>query len=138
MVLIFQIYSSRELEETLNKIREILSDDKHDWDQRTNAVNFLSDFKCGWLYFLIYGWLHILKMLFFAITLTILKGSFILHFKTMSFHVSNHFGISFKQVFFKGLKYSFVDIWVEAFLKALVIVGFFSISLKLHTLQVNC
>uniref|UniRef100_A0A670ZFG4 Cytoplasmic linker associated protein 2 n=1 Tax=Pseudonaja textilis TaxID=8673 RepID=A0A670ZFG4_PSETE len=28
-----QIYSSRELEETLNKIREILSDDKHDWDQ---------------------------------------------------------------------------------------------------------
>ncbi|XP_075442422.1 CLIP-associating protein 2 isoform X12 [Ascaphus truei] len=33
-----QIYSSRELEETLNKIREILSDDKHDWDQRANAV----------------------------------------------------------------------------------------------------
>ncbi|XP_063160189.1 CLIP-associating protein 2 isoform X16 [Candoia aspera] len=33
-----QIYSSRELEETLNKIREILSDDKHDWDQRTNAL----------------------------------------------------------------------------------------------------
>ncbi|XP_055140478.1 CLIP-associating protein 2 isoform X43 [Symphalangus syndactylus] len=33
-----QIYSSRELEETLNKIREILSDDKHDWDQRANAL----------------------------------------------------------------------------------------------------
>uniref|UniRef100_A0A674KGG6 TOG domain-containing protein n=1 Tax=Terrapene triunguis TaxID=2587831 RepID=A0A674KGG6_9SAUR len=33
-----QIYSSRELEETLNKIREILSDDKHDWDQRASAV----------------------------------------------------------------------------------------------------
>ncbi|XP_019364485.1 PREDICTED: CLIP-associating protein 2 isoform X6 [Gavialis gangeticus] len=33
-----QIYSSRELEETLNKIREILSDDKHDWDQRTIAL----------------------------------------------------------------------------------------------------
>uniref|UniRef100_A0A8C4LFR0 Cytoplasmic linker associated protein 2 n=1 Tax=Equus asinus asinus TaxID=83772 RepID=A0A8C4LFR0_EQUAS len=32
------IYSSRELEETLNKIREILSDDKHDWDQRANAL----------------------------------------------------------------------------------------------------
>uniref|UniRef100_A0A8C0QSF9 Cytoplasmic linker associated protein 2 n=1 Tax=Chelonoidis abingdonii TaxID=106734 RepID=A0A8C0QSF9_CHEAB len=35
-----QIYSSRELEETLNKIREILSDDKHDWDQRASAVYF--------------------------------------------------------------------------------------------------
>nr|XP_056713885.1 CLIP-associating protein 2 isoform X6 [Euleptes europaea] len=33
-----QIYSSRELEETLNKIREILSDDKHDWDQRAVAL----------------------------------------------------------------------------------------------------
>ncbi|XP_051791839.1 CLIP-associating protein 2 isoform X23 [Erpetoichthys calabaricus] len=33
-----QIYSSRELEENLNKIREILSDDKHDWDQRVNAL----------------------------------------------------------------------------------------------------
>uniref|UniRef100_A0A8C0I721 Cytoplasmic linker associated protein 2 n=1 Tax=Balaenoptera musculus TaxID=9771 RepID=A0A8C0I721_BALMU len=36
--LFFKIYSSRELEETLNKIREILSDDKHDWDQRANAL----------------------------------------------------------------------------------------------------
>ncbi|MBN3325941.1 CLAP2 protein, partial [Atractosteus spatula] len=33
-----QIYSSRDLEENLNKIREILSDDKHDWDQRANAL----------------------------------------------------------------------------------------------------
>lgn len=33
-----QIYSGRELEETLNRIREILSDDKHDWDQRANAL----------------------------------------------------------------------------------------------------
>uniref|UniRef100_A0A8D0L7A1 Cytoplasmic linker associated protein 2 n=1 Tax=Sphenodon punctatus TaxID=8508 RepID=A0A8D0L7A1_SPHPU len=33
-----QIYSSRELEETLNKIKEILSDDKHDWNQRANAL----------------------------------------------------------------------------------------------------
>ncbi|XP_051879788.1 CLIP-associating protein 2 isoform X12 [Pristis pectinata] len=33
-----QIFSNRELEETLNKIREILSDDKHDWDQRANAL----------------------------------------------------------------------------------------------------
>uniref|UniRef100_A0A2D4GSY8 Uncharacterized protein n=1 Tax=Micrurus corallinus TaxID=54390 RepID=A0A2D4GSY8_MICCO len=39
-----QIYSSRELEETLNKIREILSDDKHDWDQRTNAVHLFFKF----------------------------------------------------------------------------------------------
>lgn len=110
MVLIFQIYSSRELEETLNKIREILSDDKHDWDQRTNAVNFLSDFKCGWVVFSNMWVTAYFKMLFLAVTLTILKGSFILHFKTMSFHVSNHFGISFKQVFFEGLKYIFVDI----------------------------
>ncbi|XP_078254408.1 CLIP-associating protein 2 isoform X7 [Rhinoraja longicauda] len=33
-----QIFSNRELEETLNKIREILSDDKHDWDQRAIAL----------------------------------------------------------------------------------------------------
>ncbi|XP_057683935.1 CLIP-associating protein 2 isoform X5 [Corythoichthys intestinalis] len=33
-----QIYSSRDLEENLNKIREICSDDKHDWDQRANAM----------------------------------------------------------------------------------------------------
>ncbi|XP_066546927.1 CLIP-associating protein 2 isoform X30 [Amia ocellicauda] len=33
-----QIYSARDLEDNLNKIREILSDDKHDWDQRTVAL----------------------------------------------------------------------------------------------------
>ncbi|KAG9355551.1 hypothetical protein JZ751_000389 [Albula glossodonta] len=33
-----QIYSTRDLEDNLNKIREVLSDDKHDWDQRTNAL----------------------------------------------------------------------------------------------------
>ncbi|XP_076865040.1 CLIP-associating protein 2 isoform X29 [Brachyhypopomus gauderio] len=33
-----QIYSARDLEDNLNKIREILSDDKHDWDQRTIAL----------------------------------------------------------------------------------------------------
>ncbi|MEQ2310743.1 CLIP-associating protein 2 [Ameca splendens] len=33
-----QIYSTRDLEDNLNKIREILSDDKHDWDQRCNAL----------------------------------------------------------------------------------------------------
>ncbi|XP_029104140.1 CLIP-associating protein 2 isoform X15 [Scleropages formosus] len=33
-----QIYSTRDLDDNLNKIREILSDDKHDWDQRTNAL----------------------------------------------------------------------------------------------------
>uniref|UniRef100_A0A286XQE9 Cytoplasmic linker associated protein 1 n=1 Tax=Cavia porcellus TaxID=10141 RepID=A0A286XQE9_CAVPO len=32
------IYSSRDLEESINKIREILSDDKHDWEQRVNAL----------------------------------------------------------------------------------------------------
>ncbi|KAG9335599.1 hypothetical protein JZ751_004364 [Albula glossodonta] len=33
-----QIYSTRDLEDNLNKIREVLSDDKHDWDQRANAL----------------------------------------------------------------------------------------------------
>ncbi|XP_048057651.1 CLIP-associating protein 2 isoform X41 [Megalobrama amblycephala] len=33
-----QIYSSRDLEDNLNKIREVLSDDKHDWDHRTSAL----------------------------------------------------------------------------------------------------
>ncbi|XP_047186195.1 CLIP-associating protein 2 isoform X47 [Scophthalmus maximus] len=33
-----QIYSSRDLEDNLNKIREICSDDKHDWDQRATAM----------------------------------------------------------------------------------------------------
>ncbi|XP_035241897.1 CLIP-associating protein 2-like isoform X39 [Anguilla anguilla] len=33
-----QIYSSRDLEDNLNKIREVLSDDKHDWDQRAIAL----------------------------------------------------------------------------------------------------
>uniref|UniRef100_A0A8C0FBR7 Cytoplasmic linker associated protein 1 n=1 Tax=Bubo bubo TaxID=30461 RepID=A0A8C0FBR7_BUBBB len=32
------IYSSRDLEESINKIREILSDDKHDWEQRVSAL----------------------------------------------------------------------------------------------------
>lgn len=34
-----QIYSTRDLEDNLNKIREVCSDDKHDWDQRANAVS---------------------------------------------------------------------------------------------------
>ncbi|KAJ8334822.1 hypothetical protein SKAU_G00404610 [Synaphobranchus kaupii] len=33
-----QIYSSRDLEDNLNKIREVLSDDKHDWDLRATAL----------------------------------------------------------------------------------------------------
>ncbi|XP_051520225.1 CLIP-associating protein 2-like isoform X27 [Myxocyprinus asiaticus] len=33
-----QIYSSRDLEDNLNKIREVLSDDKHDWDHRVSAL----------------------------------------------------------------------------------------------------
>ncbi|XP_072326542.1 CLIP-associating protein 1a isoform X20 [Scyliorhinus torazame] len=33
-----QIYSNRDLEESINKIREVLSDDKHDWEQRVNAL----------------------------------------------------------------------------------------------------
>uniref|UniRef100_A0A9J8DJY1 Cytoplasmic linker associated protein 1 n=1 Tax=Cyprinus carpio carpio TaxID=630221 RepID=A0A9J8DJY1_CYPCA len=33
-----QIYSARELEDSMNKIREILSDDKHDWEQRVAAL----------------------------------------------------------------------------------------------------
>lgn len=37
-----QIYSTRDLEDNLNKIREVCSDDKHDWDQRANAVSRLA------------------------------------------------------------------------------------------------
>ncbi|XP_030628908.1 CLIP-associating protein 1-A-like isoform X2 [Chanos chanos] len=33
-----QIYSSRELEDSLNKIREVLSDDKQDWELRVAAL----------------------------------------------------------------------------------------------------
>ncbi|XP_043929627.1 CLIP-associating protein 1 [Protopterus annectens] len=33
-----QIFSQRELEESMNKIKEVLSDDKHDWEQRANAL----------------------------------------------------------------------------------------------------
>ncbi|XP_078538193.1 CLIP-associating protein 1 isoform X5 [Lissotriton helveticus] len=33
-----QVYSSRDLEDSFNKIREILSDDKHDWEQRILAL----------------------------------------------------------------------------------------------------
>uniref|UniRef100_A0AAR2LZE8 TOG domain-containing protein n=1 Tax=Pygocentrus nattereri TaxID=42514 RepID=A0AAR2LZE8_PYGNA len=32
------IYSSRELEDSMNKIREVLSDDKHDWEHRVAAL----------------------------------------------------------------------------------------------------
>ncbi|KAI4902574.1 hypothetical protein NFI96_033934 [Prochilodus magdalenae] len=33
-----QIYSSREFEDSLTKIREVLSDDKHDWEHRVAAL----------------------------------------------------------------------------------------------------
>ncbi|XP_048455208.1 CLIP-associating protein 1-like [Rhincodon typus] len=33
-----QIFSNRDLEESFNKIREVLSDDKHDWEQRVAAL----------------------------------------------------------------------------------------------------
>ncbi|XP_053536922.1 CLIP-associating protein 1a isoform X11 [Ictalurus punctatus] len=33
-----QIYSSRELEDSMTKIREVLSDDKHDWEHRVAAL----------------------------------------------------------------------------------------------------
>ncbi|XP_036400891.1 CLIP-associating protein 1a isoform X8 [Megalops cyprinoides] len=33
-----QIYSARELEDSMNKIREVLSDDKHDWEHRITAL----------------------------------------------------------------------------------------------------
>ncbi|XP_041925892.1 CLIP-associating protein 1a isoform X32 [Alosa sapidissima] len=33
-----QIYSSRDLEDSINKIKEVLSDDKHDWEQRVTAL----------------------------------------------------------------------------------------------------
>lgn len=37
-----QIYSHRELEDQLSKIREMLSDDKHDWEHRVVAVRVLT------------------------------------------------------------------------------------------------
>lgn len=33
-----QVYSNRELEDQLTKIREVLSDEKHDWEHRVVAV----------------------------------------------------------------------------------------------------
>uniref|UniRef100_UPI001EAF804E CLIP-associating protein 2-like n=1 Tax=Oncorhynchus gorbuscha TaxID=8017 RepID=UPI001EAF804E len=41
-----QIYSSRDLEDNLNKIREICSDDKHDWDQRAAAMKKIRSLDC--------------------------------------------------------------------------------------------
>lgn len=35
---VVQIFSNRDLEESINKIREVLSDDKHDWEQRVTAL----------------------------------------------------------------------------------------------------
>ncbi|XP_072542237.1 CLIP-associating protein 1a [Salminus brasiliensis] len=35
---VVQIYSSRELEDALTKVREVLSDDKHDWEHRVVAL----------------------------------------------------------------------------------------------------
>lgn len=45
-----QIYSTRDLEDNLNKIREICSDDKHDWDQRANAVSIFT-FNTSFMYY---------------------------------------------------------------------------------------
>ncbi|KAM9850865.1 CLIP-associating protein 1a [Aulostomus maculatus] len=39
-----QIYSNRELEDQLTKIREILSDDKHDWEHRVVALKKVRSF----------------------------------------------------------------------------------------------
>lgn len=136
MLLMFQIYSSRELEETLNKIREILSDDKHDWDQRTNAVNFLSDFNCGVNVFHITQMTGYFKKMFLVITFLKIKATLILDSKTFSFHVSNHFWIRFCKDF-KRLKCIFLTSKWKLFQKlscmVFVVVFFF-----LHILHVNC
>ncbi|XP_041057472.1 CLIP-associating protein 1a isoform X2 [Carcharodon carcharias] len=42
-----QIYSNRDLEESINKIREVLSDDKHDWEQRVNALKKVRSLMLG-------------------------------------------------------------------------------------------
>lgn len=42
----FQIYSSKDLEDSLNKIREVLSDDKQDWEHRVTAVSRCFHFFC--------------------------------------------------------------------------------------------
>lgn len=35
---LYQIYSNREVEEAMTKIRDVLSDDKKDWELRVAAV----------------------------------------------------------------------------------------------------
>ncbi|XP_067891007.1 CLIP-associating protein 1a isoform X3 [Heterodontus francisci] len=42
-----QIYSNRDLEESINKIREVLSDDKHDWEQRVTALKKIRSLMLG-------------------------------------------------------------------------------------------
>ncbi|XP_069472830.1 CLIP-associating protein 1 isoform X29 [Ambystoma mexicanum] len=42
-----QVHSSRDLEESINKIREILSDDKHDWEQRILALKKIRSLVLG-------------------------------------------------------------------------------------------
>ncbi|XP_072114785.1 CLIP-associating protein 1a isoform X4 [Mobula birostris] len=42
-----QIFSNRDLEESINKIREVLSDDKHDWEQRVAALKKIRSLLMG-------------------------------------------------------------------------------------------
>ena len=37
-----QVYSNREMEDQMSKIREVLSDEKHDWEHRVVAVRYTS------------------------------------------------------------------------------------------------
>lgn len=61
-----QIYSSRDLEDNLNKIREICSDDKHDWDQRANAV---SRYSSNGIFIWLNIWLFFVSNMFFFLVL---------------------------------------------------------------------
>ncbi|XP_069791013.1 CLIP-associating protein 1a isoform X5 [Narcine bancroftii] len=42
-----QIYSNRDLEESFNKIKDVLSDDKHDWEQRVAALKKIRSLLMG-------------------------------------------------------------------------------------------
>lgn len=40
-LLLLQIYSNREVEDAMAKVRDVLSDDKRDWELRVAAVRLL-------------------------------------------------------------------------------------------------
>lgn len=64
--LLHQIYSNREVEEAMTKIRDVLSDDKRDWELRVAAVRTCPDL--GPRLSLKYQWRCVRTELFFCST----------------------------------------------------------------------